>query len=164
MFLLVVFVFLLLCPNHSVSVANLNHFETLNHVSVTSSIKRAADGTKNLNKHISFQAFDRQFDLTVTPGTHLMAEGFRARLINKDGSSSTFHFDRDQIFSGHLSDRPDVKVHAHKEESLWSVQIFDHDNVYIVEPAWRLLTPADNPKNDTLIAYRVSDLKSDSFN
>ncbi|BFZ21652.1 hypothetical protein BsWGS_24691 [Bradybaena similaris] len=96
-------IILLLAADDSFGVANLKYFETLSHVTVTSSIKRSADGTRDLLKHLMFQAFEREFHLTLKPDTHLMAPGFRARLIEADGSSSEFQLHDNLIYSGHLS-------------------------------------------------------------
>ncbi|BFZ21649.1 hypothetical protein BsWGS_24688 [Bradybaena similaris] len=155
---------LLFYVHSAFGVANLKYFETLSHVTVASSIKRSADGTRDLFKRLIFRAFERDFDLTLKSGTNLKAKDFRARLVNSDGSSSILYLDESLIFSGHLTDKPNVSIQAHIEDSLWSIHIFDHEDIYAVEPAWRLLTPSENPRNDTLIAYRASDLTSDSSN
>ncbi|CAG5130710.1 unnamed protein product, partial [Candidula unifasciata] len=153
-----------LYPHIAISVANLKYFETLSQVSETSSIKRSVDGGSSLFKHVKFRVFDRDFDLTLKSGTNLIAKDFRASLVHSDGSSTTLTLDESLIFSGYLTDKPDVLVHAHIEETLWYIHVYDPEDIYALEPAWRLLTPAENPKNDTLIAYRASDLKSDSSN
>ncbi|CAL1539811.1 unnamed protein product, partial [Lymnaea stagnalis] len=77
---------------------------------------------------------------------------------------TTFFVDQSKIFTGHLTDQRDVNVNAHLEDSLWSIRIYEKNETFGIEPAWNLLKPSENPRNDTLIAYRSSDFSNNTGN
>ncbi|KAK3795632.1 hypothetical protein RRG08_025683 [Elysia crispata] len=116
-------------------------------------------------KRLQFQAFQRNFHLTLRPGADVLVKNFRARLIHQDGSSTALPLDQSKIFTGHDTYNEQTAVHAHLEEDLWSIQIMEESEIYVVEPAWRILESPKNPHNDTMVTYRMSDMKgfSDGF-
>lgn len=137
----------------------LRYYETLSHVHVSSHVKRSSASQVELVKRIHFHSFQRDFHLTLKPGASVLAKDFQARLIHKDGSSTKLSFDQSHMFTGYDTNNAQSAVHAHLEESLWSIHILEKDEIYTVEPAWKILKPSENPLNDTMVAYRMSDLK-----
>ncbi|GFS28024.1 disintegrin and metalloproteinase domain-containing protein 17, partial [Elysia marginata] len=151
--------FICMCQVLATETDHLSYYETLSHVHVSSHVKRSSQTQAELVKRVQFHAFQRDFHLTLKSGAAVLAKGFRARLVHKDGSSTILPLDPSKIFTGHNTYNAQTVVHAHLEESLWSIQIIEEDEIYAVEPAWRILKPSENPHNDTLVAYRLSDVK-----
>ncbi|XP_059139254.1 ADAM 17-like protease [Physella acuta] len=145
---------------------NLKYYETFSHTDIVSSsfVKRSAETSRtSLFQELKFSILKRDFQLVLKSGTDVLAAGFVGQLVHEDGKTSPFHVNQDLIFKGHLKDNPDVSVHAHKEDYLWSIQIFEKDEIYAVEPARNLLSPAENPKNHSLVAYKSTDLPADGW-
>ncbi|XP_059145712.1 uncharacterized protein LOC131932823 [Physella acuta] len=141
-------------------VGGLKYYETLSTIHVSKRIRRNANKEEIIN-NLSFKMFDRDFDLTLTAGTSVLAKDFRAQLAHGDGSVTPHQFDQSKLFSGHETGKPDVSVHACIDNTLWVITIFDVNETYAVEPAYYLLNASENPKNDTMIAYRSSDFVDD---
>ncbi|XP_059139263.1 ADAM 17-like protease isoform X2 [Physella acuta] len=114
-------------------------------------------------KELKFSILQRDFQLVLKSGTDILAAGFVGQLVHEDGKTSPFHVNQDLIFKGHLKDKPDVSVNAHMEDDLWSIKIFEKEEIYAVEPARNVLTPAENPKNHSLVAYKSTDLPFDGW-
>ncbi|KAH9514396.1 hypothetical protein Btru_025110, partial [Bulinus truncatus] len=144
------------------NVRNLEYFETLNYILETSRVKRNLDG-QELIKELKFTAFQRNFHLTLKSGTDVLANNFHAHLVESDGSITPFYIDHSLLYSGYLADNVSVTVSAHIEDRLWSIQIYDHNDTYVLEPARNLLKESENVLNDTFIAYRSSDLINNTW-
>ncbi|XP_059159875.1 ADAM 17-like protease [Physella acuta] len=144
----------------ALSIPPLKYYETLTHISVSTHVKRS-DGNQILLKHLKFKMFSRLFHVSLKSGTDVLAKGFKAHLVHGDGRMTSYYIDQSKIFTGHLSDNTESSVNAHIEDTLWFIIIFDGNETYTVEPARNLLKPYENLHNDTLIAYRGSDLKSE---
>ncbi|XP_059161581.1 ADAM 17-like protease [Physella acuta] len=139
-------------------VANLKYFETFSQLSVSSKVVRTARSYER-RKNLKFQAFGRAFHLSLKSGTNVLSKDFEAVLFSGEMSASSFDVDQSQIYSGHLTDDPSVKVNAHTEETLWSINIFLKNDTYTIEPAWYLLNATENPYNNSYMVYRRSDLE-----
>ncbi|RUS78539.1 hypothetical protein EGW08_013717 [Elysia chlorotica] len=147
---------------HSVCGLEMNHlsyYETLSHIHLSSRVTRSSQSQVDVVKRVQFNAFQRNFHLTLRPGAQVLPKDFKARLVHKNGSSSVLPVDQSNIFTGHDTYNVNSTVHAHLEEDIWSIQIIEESEIYVVEPAWRILEPFNNPHNDTMVAYRMSDLK-----
>uniref|UniRef100_A0A2C9L464 Uncharacterized protein n=1 Tax=Biomphalaria glabrata TaxID=6526 RepID=A0A2C9L464_BIOGL len=140
-----------------ISMSNLKYFETFSYIGVSTRVKRFS-GTKELYTQVKFKAFNRNFVLVLKSGTDVLAEGFSAQLVGPDGQMSSFHVDQNIFFSGHLLEDPEVRVAGHMEDALFSIQIFDYNVTYSIEPAVNVLHPSNNPDNHTHVAYRSCDI------
>ncbi|RUS71444.1 hypothetical protein EGW08_020794 [Elysia chlorotica] len=136
-----------------------SYYETLSTISVTTRAKRSNAYSSTLEKELHFKAFRRSFHLSLRSGLPVLARGFRARMVHGDGSSTWFTMDQSKLFTGHVVHSPWSVVGAYLEGNLWNIHILEVGEAYAVEPAWRLLERPDNPGNDTMVAYRLSDLK-----
>ncbi|XP_071103682.1 ADAM 17-like protease [Haliotis cracherodii] len=137
--------------------SKLRYFETLKSVEVRSRVKRSADGQGAAYKEVWFSALGRNFYMVMKPDTRVLSNSFKSFTVNEDGHTEPFHINRNEFYTGHLTDGEGV-VDAHLEDSQWNIQVAMKDDVYSVEPSWRHLPPSDN---HTLIAYRHSDIKWD---
>ncbi|GFO04416.1 disintegrin and metalloproteinase domain-containing protein 17 [Plakobranchus ocellatus] len=140
----------------------LSYYETLSEIAVTSRVRRSVSRSSGnqLEKELRFRAFQRNFHLTLRAGSPVLASGFRARLVHGDGGSTSLAIDQSQLFTGHLEGNAQSSVSAHLEGDLWNIQILDREEIYSVEPAWRLLRSTDNPLNHTMVTYKLSDIKN----
>ncbi|XP_059161568.1 disintegrin and metalloproteinase domain-containing protein 17-like [Physella acuta] len=157
--------------SHAFGLAMLKYFETLNEIHASSYVKRS-DGDQRLIKHLEFTVFQRTFQLTLSSGSSLLSKDFKAHLVDGEGRMKSYTVDQTQVFSGHLTglsftlsnffvDNEDAPVTAYMGDNFWSIHIFDENETYAIEPARNLLTSAENPENDTYIAYRGTDLRNE---
>lgn len=139
----------------------LSYYETLRSInlSVKTRVRRSSASNATLMKELHFKAFQRNFHLSLTSGSPVLARDFQARLVYGDGSSTHFSIDQSQIFTGHVVSSRGSAVSAFREGAMWNIHIIENEETYTVEPAWRLLSPLENPHNDTMITYRLSDLR-----
>ena len=131
------------------------YYETMSTISETARAKRS----NRLVKELRFQAFKRDFNLQLISGSPVLAKGFQARLVYGNGSSTRFMVGQNMIFTGRVLDAKQSVVSAYREGQLWNINIFEEGEAFAVEPAWRLLSEVDNPHNDTMVSYRLSDVK-----
>ena len=139
--------------------SRLFYYETMSKISETTRSKRSSASNAKLAKELQFHAFRRDFHLSLTSGSSVLAEGFQARMIHADGSSTRFTVDQSKLFTGRVVHSKQSMVSAFLEEELWNINIFEHGEAFAIEPAWRLLAGVDNPHNDTMVTYRLSDVK-----
>ncbi|KAI8761217.1 ADAM 17 protease isoform X2 [Biomphalaria glabrata] len=142
-------------------VGNLNYFETFTYIGVSTKVKRYKDAEKSV-REITFQVFNRSFHLLLQAASDVLRDGFTAYLVDNETTTS-YVVDKDQVFTGNVFDKPDVEVSAHREGLLWSIQIHEENETYIIEPAKNILNASHNPNNDTHIAYRNSDFNAQNF-
>ena len=135
------------------------YYETMSKISETTRAKRSSPPSPRLVKELHFRAFRRDFHLLLTSGSSVLAEGFQARMIHGDGSSTRFTVDQSKLFNGRVVHSKQSMVSAFLEGELWNIHIFEQGEAFAVEPAWRLLARVDNPHNDTMVTYRLSDVK-----
>ncbi|XP_035826059.1 ADAM 17-like protease isoform X2 [Aplysia californica] len=156
-FIIVLF-WLILTPTCGIpsGIPHVKYFETLSSEDLTVRHKRSDDDTEAI-KFVHFGAFNKSFQLVLKPGAYVLANDFQAVIVHKDGSSSIFHVDHTNTYTGVLDGNPDGEVIAHKEGSLWSIKILVDGDIYAVEPAWRFAEDYGSLE-DTMVVYRVSDL------
>ena len=135
------------------------YYETMSKISETTRAKRSSPPSARLVKELYFRAFRRDFHLSLTSGSSVLAEGFQARMIHGDGSSTRFTVDQSKLFTGRVVHSKQSMVSAFLERGLWNIHIFEQGEAFAVEPSWRLLARVDNPHNDTMVTYRLSDVK-----
>ena len=135
------------------------YYETMSKILETTRAKRSSPPSPRLVKELHFQAFRRDFHLSLTSGSSVLAEGFQARMIHGDGSSTRFTVDQSKLFTGRVVHSKQSMVSAFLEGELWNIHIFEQGEAFAVEPSWRLLARVDNPHNDTMVTYRLSDVK-----
>ncbi|XP_059159849.1 ADAM 17-like protease isoform X2 [Physella acuta] len=124
---------------------------------ISTYVKRSAD-IQVFYKFVKFKIFNRNFQLTLRPDTDVLAEEFKAYIVDADDRKKSLAVDQILVFTGHCTDNPAVYVSAYMEGTLLALQIFEENDTYVIEPAVNLLKSSENPHNDTLIAYRSSDL------
>ncbi|KAK7490845.1 hypothetical protein BaRGS_00017901 [Batillaria attramentaria] len=144
----------------------LKYYEALESAHVVSRKRRSADtDTRSMFiQEVSFQAFQRDFNLVLYPGSPVLAKDFEVKSVDGEGNIETFFPDLNNIFTGHLSDNHSIPVDAHYEDGILSCTIWCPDETYSVEasfiPAWRHL-PAST--NGSMIVYRDSDIRWKNF-
>ncbi|KAK6960864.1 ADAM 17-like protease isoform X2 [Biomphalaria glabrata] len=139
--------------------SSFEYYETFNYISEFTRVKRSF-GQTQLVKRVHFHVFNISFDLTLESGATVLARNFKTYLVNGYGKMRPFTIDTATVFTGHRTDNSSIIVSAHTEDVLWSIQVFEVNNIYVIEPAWYYLTADSNPKNNTYLAYRASDLKN----
>lgn len=144
--------------------SRLFYYETLSEITVKTRAKRSSPTNATLEKELHFKAFQRSFHLSLISGSPVLARTFRARMVHAHGGSTWFALDQSKLFTGHVVSNQESMVSAHLEGNLWNIHILEPGEAYSVEPAWRLLSPSDNPSNDTMVMYRLSDVRDSSKN
>uniref|UniRef100_A0A2C9L9R1 Uncharacterized protein n=1 Tax=Biomphalaria glabrata TaxID=6526 RepID=A0A2C9L9R1_BIOGL len=112
-------------------VGNLNYFETFTYIGVSTKVKRYKDAEKSV-REITFQVFNRSFHLLLQAASDVLGDRFTAYLVDNETTTS-YVVDKDQVFTGNVFDKPDVEVSAHREGLLWSIQIHEENETYIIE-------------------------------
>ncbi|KAK6960780.1 disintegrin and metalloproteinase domain-containing protein 17-like isoform X1 [Biomphalaria glabrata] len=138
-------------------IANLKHYETFSEIGIVTKVKRSYNDVPRYIKKLKFNIFNRDFHLHLISGTDILAKDFEAFVIHNDKETS-FRIDQTSLFSGFVIGSPDVKVTANVDGDGWYIQIVDVMETYVIEPSQYLLTDRENPKNDSFIAYRASDI------
>ncbi|XP_041374595.1 ADAM 17-like protease [Gigantopelta aegis] len=136
----------------------LRYYETLRDVDFSVRKRRSLDDDQSHDVHVKFDTLGRHFDVMLKPDASIFADGFKAQILNKDGSGSPLFINKNDFYSGHLADNVSNTVKAHVEDGVWNMVIHTEDDLYAIEPSWRHLSEADQR---SMIAYRHSDIKWD---
>uniref|UniRef100_A0A915PKI1 Peptidase M12B domain-containing protein n=1 Tax=Setaria digitata TaxID=48799 RepID=A0A915PKI1_9BILA len=111
----------------------------------------------NKQERLTFRAFNRFFDLYLTPKRGILHTNFKCREVDGNGYEKLCTVDPDEHFEGHLHGTADSVVsvtYDHEGSLLGSIQA--DGEIYIFEPA-KIHFKAAHPQE--ILAYRNSDLK-----
>ncbi|KAL9894592.1 ADAM 17-like protease Tace [Glossina fuscipes fuscipes] len=111
----------------------------------------------NVIKEIEFNTLGKNFRLILHPHREVLHSKFKAYAVDGDGNEAIVHLDHDNFYSGRVFGELDSSVRAHIEDGIMTLSINLADEIYHIEPSWRLLPTA---VNHTMISYRASDVKS----
>lgn len=135
---------------------DLSYYEFLKKTDLNRRVRRSVDPRPNAAIHeVWFESFGRKFHLLLKPSVPLSSD-FKASAVHSDGSTSEFAVNKDLYFEGTSKTDPGSSVHLQWENDLAIISVNTKEEKYFFEPSWRHLS---GPSNDTMIAYRLSDMK-----
>lgn len=135
---------------------DLSYFEFLKKTDLNRRVRRSVDPRPNAAIHeVWFESFGRKFHLLLKPSVPLSRD-FKASAVHSDGSTSEFLVNKDLYFEGTSKTDLGSSVHLQWEDDLAIISVNTKEEKYFFEPSWRHFS---GPSNDTMIAYRLSDMK-----
>ncbi|VDI04579.1 disintegrin and metalloproteinase domain-containing protein 17 [Mytilus galloprovincialis] len=134
----------------------LKYFETLKSSDIRSRVRRSPDPNPASRLHeFWFSSFGRDFHLMLKQSS-VVTRKTKVTLITPSGGKVENQLNLQDFFTGTIAGDDDAHVEAHWEDNLLSTYITTADDIYIIEPSWRVLGESTN---HSLIAYRKSDVK-----
>ncbi|XP_063412810.1 ADAM 17-like protease [Mytilus trossulus] len=134
----------------------LEYFETLKSSDIRSRVRRSPDPNPASRLHeFWFSSFGRDFHLMLKQSS-VVTRKTKVTLITPSGGKVENQLNLQDFFTGTIAGDDDAHVEAHWEDNLLSTYITTADDIYIIEPSWRVLGESTN---HSLIAYRKSDVK-----
>ncbi|KAH9498811.1 hypothetical protein Btru_005208 [Bulinus truncatus] len=122
---------------------------------------RMPDNSKS-NVEFTAHVNNKNFHLILESGTDVFASSFSAYLIH-DENTTKYDIDQSCVFSGYKFGNQSIHVTAHKEGVFWSIQIYEENETYIIEPAQNVLNTTENPRNHSQVAFKSTDLNTEDF-
>ncbi|CAG2209310.1 ADAM17 [Mytilus edulis] len=153
-FLWIAFIFITLSTGDETF--KLKYFETLKSSDIRSRVRRSPDPNPASRLHeFWFSSFGRDFHLMLKQSS-VVTRKTKVTLITPSGAKVENQLNLQDFFTGTIAGDDDAHVEAHWEDNLLSTYITTADDIYIIEPSWRVLGESTN---HSLIAYRKSDVK-----
>lgn len=155
-----IFIYLLttfICTNISSGnvLLKLRYFETLKPSDIHSRVRRSPDPNPSSRLHeFWFSSFGRNFHLMLKQSS-VVTRKTKVTIINRRGQKVNSHLDLQDFLTGTIAGDDEAHVEAHWEDNLLSASVTTAEDIYVIEPSWRILGPSSN---HSLIAYRKSDV------
>ncbi|RUS78869.1 hypothetical protein EGW08_013374, partial [Elysia chlorotica] len=134
-----------------------HHFETLNPNQIILREKRAASGSRQPVLTGFFEAFNKRFNMLLTPGARILHPRVKAELVDSTGAAKPFNLHNNRFYSGFLVGQETHQVDASETEGVWMIHIHTPDEFYAVEP---MSFYDGNAEHSNLIVYRSQDIKT----
>lgn len=150
------------CESSSADVRKkLRYFETLCTTDIAVRKRRSTETGQPDQHEISFPAFGRKFRLVLSPGSPPMVPEFETKTVDRHGREMPLVVQQGVLYTGFLADDRSVTVSAHHEDGVLSAVMRFPRELYVVEPAWRHLSP---DTNCSMLVYRASDVLGSRIN
>ncbi|KAJ8320554.1 hypothetical protein KUTeg_002141 [Tegillarca granosa] len=85
----------------------------------------------------------------------ILRYGFKLTVVDGKGKTRKEDVDRNVYLTGNLQGDKNSHIEAHWEDGLLSASISTSEDIYVIEPSWRILEPS---VNHSLVVYRKSDV------
>lgn len=138
----------------------LQYYETLHPSHVQHKIVRRSAEEESHVRHVTFEAFGREFMLDLIQTNEILASDFEAFEVNNDVRSAYVPVHKHCFYTGHLHQQFDSTVLLHIDSNnLITGLIRTNDDEFHIEPWWRHSVGAGDNRNQ-MVMYRELDVHS----
>lgn len=135
----------------------LAYFETLKLTDISHRTRRSIDTNDEAHLlEVQVSTLGRDFHLYLKP-SRILSPGFKVSIVGGTGKSEQINPYLGTSYTGQVKgDQSGVADVSYDDTGTMLANIVTKENVYVIEPSWRLLHHSDN---HTMVAYRKSDVR-----